>query len=195
MNWQSSPPWRAVSRMRSGIITAPIDSAALLREVAAPHNGATVLFEGVVREQNEGRSVTGIEYAAYRPMAERELTRIVQECCAQFDTADLIAVHRIGRLEIGEASVVIAAAHPHRGQAYEASRYMIEQIKLRLPIWKREEYADGTREWVGQGNGREMGNGKWETTVDLEADPLPDLPRQRTAEAPDISPFPFPVSQ
>ena len=181
--------------MRSGITTAPIDSASLLKEVSAPHNGATVLFVGVVREENEGRPVTGIEYAAYRSMAERELTRIVQECGARFDTADLIAVHRIGRLEVGEASVVIAAAHPHRAQAYEASRYIIEQIKLRLPIWKREEYADGTREWVGQGNWREMRNGKWETTVDLAADPLSGPPRQGTAEAPDISPFPFPVSQ
>jgi molybdopterin synthase catalytic subunit len=144
--------------MRSGITTAPIDSGSLLREVSAPHNGATVLFEGVVREHNEGRAVTGIEYAAYRSMAERELKRIVQECCAQFETADLIAVHRIGRLDIGEASVVIAAAHPHRAQAYEASRYIIEQIKLRLPIWKREEYADGTREWVGQGRESGIGN-------------------------------------
>jgi molybdopterin synthase catalytic subunit len=109
------------------------------------------MFEGVVREQNEGRAVTGIEYAAYGSMAECELARIVEECCAQFDTADVIAVHRVGRLDVGEASVVIAAAHPHRARAYEASRYIIEQIKLRLPIWKREEYADGTREWVGQG--------------------------------------------
>jgi molybdopterin synthase catalytic subunit len=157
--------------MRSGITTAPIDSASLLREVSAPHNGATVLFEGVVREQNEGRTVTGIEYAAYRSMAERELTRIVQECCAQFDTADLIAVHRIGRLDIGEASVVIAAAHPHRAQAYEASRYIIEQIKLRLPIWKREEYADGTREWVAQGRESGIGNREsYSTSRDAYAD-------------------------
>jgi molybdopterin synthase catalytic subunit len=84
----------------------------------------------------------------------------------------LIAVHRIGRLDIGEASVVIAAAHPHRAQAYEASRYIIEQIKLRLPIWKREEYADGTREWVAQG--RESGIGNRES-FPLSGDPYPEL--------------------
>ncbi|MGI8844435.1 MAG: molybdenum cofactor biosynthesis protein MoaE [Gemmatimonadaceae bacterium] len=170
--------------MRSEITTTPIDSASILREVSAPHNGATVLFEGVVREQNEGRAVTGIEYAAYRSMARRELSRIVQECCAQFDTDDVIALHRIGRLDVGEASVVIAAAHPHRAQAYEASRYIIEQIKLRLPIWKREEYADGTREWVGQGRGSGIGNREsYSTSRDAYADhalgadsrfPIPD---------------------
>ena len=172
--------------MRSGITTAPIDSASLLREVSAPHNGATVLFEGVVREQNEGRTVTGIEYAAYRSMAERELQQIVQECCAQFETADLIAVHRIGRLDVGEASVVIAAAHPHRAQAYEASRYIIEQIKLRLPIWKREEYADGTREWVGQGRESGIGNGESAPTArsayasrDVKYDSLFPIPDSR----------------
>ena len=180
--------------MRSEITTTPIDSASLLREVAAPHNGATVLFEGVVREQNEGRAVTGIEYAAYASMAERELARIVQECCAQFDTADVIAVHRIGRLDIGEASVVIAAAHPHRAQAYEASRYIIEQIKLRLPIWKREEYADGTREWVTQ-ELRERGNGKWETEASAGTDQLPHPRRQGRDNEHDVSRFPFPISQ
>lgn len=135
--------------MRAAIVHRPIQPDALLREVAASRNGASVLFVGTVREQNEGRSVTGIEYAAYETMAQRVLDAIVSECCARFGTADVVAEHRIGRLDLGEASVAVATAHPHRGQAYDASRFVIEQIKRRLPVWKREAYADGTREWVG----------------------------------------------
>lgn len=135
--------------MRAAIVRRPIDLPALLGEVEAARNGASVLFVGTVREQNDGRPVRGIEYAAYEAMAERELAAIVAECCARFGTGDVVAEHRIGHLVIGEASVAIAAAHPHRAQAYEASRYIIEQIKLRLPVWKREAYVDGTREWVG----------------------------------------------
>ena len=135
--------------MRAAIVRRPIDLSALLAEVEAARNGASVLFVGTVREQNEGRPVSGIEYAAYEAMAERELAAIVAECCVRFGTGDVVAEHRIGHLVIGEASVAIAAAHPHRAQAYEASRFVIEQIKRRLPVWKREAYVDGTREWVG----------------------------------------------
>lgn len=144
--------------MRSAITSAPIDVAALLDEVSHARNGAVVLFLGTVREQNDGRPVTGIDYAAYEAMAERELRSIVRECCDRFDTEHVAVEHRIGRLDIGEISVAIAAAHPHRAQAYDASRYVIEEIKRRLPIWKREEYVDGTREWTGQTRdaGREM---------------------------------------
>jgi molybdopterin synthase catalytic subunit len=135
--------------VRTAIVRAPIDTEALLREVDSARNGASVLFVGTVREQNGGRAVTGIEYAAYGAMAQRELESIVAECCTRFGSDDVVAEHRIGYLAIGEASVAIAAAHPHRDQAYAASRFVIEQIKLRLPVWKREAYVDGTREWVG----------------------------------------------
>ena len=135
--------------MRAAIVRSPIDTEALLREVDSARNGASVIFVGTVREQNEGRAVTGIEYAAYGAMAQRELESIVAECCTRFGSEDVVAEHRIGYLAIGEASVAIAAAHPHRDQAYAASRFVIEQIKRRLPVWKREAYVDGTREWVG----------------------------------------------
>lgn len=134
--------------MRAAIVRDRLDPAAVLTEVASTANGAAILFVGTVRETNEGRTVSGIEYAAYETMAARELAAIVTEACSRFATDDVVVEHRIGRLDLGEASVVIAVAHPHRAQAYEASRFIIEEIKRRVPIWKREEYIDGTREWI-----------------------------------------------
>ena len=134
--------------MRTAIVEHPIDSAALIAEVASHANGATLLFLGTVREVNDGRDVTGMEYSAYRGMAERELAEIVREAVERFGTDDVVVEHRVGSLELGEASVAIAVAHPHRGEAYDASRYGIEELKKRVPIWKLEHYVDGTREWV-----------------------------------------------
>jgi molybdopterin synthase catalytic subunit len=126
----------------------PIDPAALLQSVARPRHGAILLFLGVVREVNDGRAVTGIEYSAYEAMAARELAAIAAETLARFDATDVAIEHRLGELALEEASVGIAVAHPHRAAAYEASRWVIEELKRRVPIWKREQYADGTREWV-----------------------------------------------
>ncbi|HEU5183220.1 MAG TPA: molybdenum cofactor biosynthesis protein MoaE [Gemmatimonadaceae bacterium] len=134
--------------MRVAIVRSPLDPSALLAEVAASANGASVLFVGTVRDTNEGRAVEGIEYTAYESMAARELEAIVSEAASRFETDDIVAEHRVGALAIGDASVVIAVAHPHRAQAYDASRYVIEELKRRVPIWKREAYVDGTREWV-----------------------------------------------
>jgi molybdopterin synthase catalytic subunit len=86
-------------------------------------------------------------------MAARELADIVSEACEQFGTGDIVVEHRLGVLELGEASVAIAVAHPHRAAAYDASRYVIEQLKARVPIWKLEHYVDGSREWVNAGTG------------------------------------------
>lgn len=133
---------------RSAVVDRRLDAASLLAEVAAPGNGAAILFVGTVRDVNDGRSVTGIEYASYAPMAERELSAIVDEAGERFGTPHIVVEHRVGTLGIGEASVVIAVAHRHRGEAFEAARYIIEALKRRVPVWKREHYADGTREWV-----------------------------------------------
>jgi molybdopterin synthase catalytic subunit len=133
---------------RAAITDAPLDAARLLAEVARSANGATVAFVGTVREVNDGRPVTGIDYSAYRAMAERELAAIVREAAERFGTPDVVAEHRLGTLGLGEASVVVAAAHPHRAPAFDACRHVIEEIKRRVPVWKREHYADGTREWV-----------------------------------------------
>jgi molybdopterin synthase catalytic subunit len=149
--------------MRAEIVDRAIDPCGLLAEVARAANGATILFIGTVRDVNAGRAVSGIEYTAYRSMAHRELSDIVREASQRFGTDDLVVEHRLGTLELAEASVAIAVAHPHRGAAYDASRYVIEQLKRRVPIWKREHYLDGTREWVAAssaGNGRSaMGDG------------------------------------
>lgn len=141
--------------MRTAIVDAPIDISALIAEVAADRNGATIVFIGTVRDVNDGRAVTGMEYTAYRGMAARELETIAAEAVARFGTDDIVVVHRVGVLALGEASVAIAVAHPHRGPAYDASRYVIEQLKRRVPIWKLEHYVDGMREWVDPtGEGR-----------------------------------------
>ncbi|HXE61268.1 MAG TPA: molybdenum cofactor biosynthesis protein MoaE [Gemmatimonadaceae bacterium] len=134
--------------MRSAIVDEEIDPVGLLDEVARDSNGASVLFVGTVRDTNSGRPVTGIEYACYGPMAVRELASICAEAAERFATVDIVVEHRIGHLSVGDASVCIAVGHARRASAYDASRYVIEQIKRRLPIWKREEYTDGTREWI-----------------------------------------------
>jgi molybdopterin synthase catalytic subunit len=134
--------------MRSALIRNTIDTSALLAEVRRPRNGAAVLFVGTVREVNDGRAVTGMEYTAYEAMAGRELAAIAREAAARFGTEDIVVEHRLGSLDPGEVSVAVVAAHPHRAPAFDAARYVIEELKRRVPIWKLEHYADGTREWV-----------------------------------------------
>ncbi len=131
------------------IISQPIDAAALLAEVATPSDGAVLLFWGVVRNENDGREVKGLEYEAYAEMAEAKLREIVAEAAQRWSVGEIAVVHRIGKLNVGEASVGIAVAAPHRGEAYEASRYVIEELKRRVPIWKREHYLDGPSAWLG----------------------------------------------
>ena len=134
--------------IRTRIVRRAIDVDALLAEVGDTANGAIVLFLGRVRETNDGRAVTGIEYSAYGEMAERELAAIANECASAFGIAHLAIEHRLGALALGDASIAIAVAHPHRAAAYEASRFVIEEVKRRVPIWKREGYEDGSSEWV-----------------------------------------------
>ena len=134
--------------VRTSIVRRPIDVAAMMAEIHDPANGATVLFLGHVREVNDGRAVTGIEYSAYGEMAERELAAIASDAVSATGVSDVIIEHRLGALQLGETSIAILVAHAHRAKAYEASRFVIEEVKKRLPVWKREQYADGTREWV-----------------------------------------------
>lgn len=133
---------------RTAIVTRPIDAAALIAEVSSDASGATSLFLGTVRDVNDGRAVTGMEYTAYGAMAARELEKIVTEAAETFDGVTIVVEHRVGALALGDISVAIAASHAHRRQALEATRHVIEELKRRVPIWKREHYADGTREWV-----------------------------------------------
>src|SRR5687767_7957079 len=100
--------------MRGAIVFRPLDPSALLAEVVGVANGASILFVGTVRDVNEGRAVSGIEYTTYESMAVRELDAIVAEAASRFGTDDVVVEHRVGRLALGEASVVVAVAHPHR---------------------------------------------------------------------------------
>jgi molybdopterin synthase catalytic subunit len=134
--------------VRAAVVEHELNAASLLAEVASHACGATTLFLGPVRNTHEGRDVTGIEYTAYSAMANAELQRIVAEAAERFGTDRIAVEHRVGTLTLGEASVAIAVAQAHRAPSMDATRYIIEEIKKRVPIWKREHYTDGTREWV-----------------------------------------------
>ena len=125
----------------------PLDVAALLSSVGASDRGGIASFVGLVRDNHAGRAVKRLEYSAYAPMAEAECVAIVAEAETKWPVQVALA-HRIGMLEVGDAAVAIAVAAPHRGEAFEACRYVIEELKRRVPIWKREWYADGSSDWV-----------------------------------------------
>lgn len=128
----------------------PIDLGRLIATVEGAAHGAVATFTGLVRDHHEGRSVSGLEYSAYEGMAEREMQAILGEAEARWPVR-LAACHRLGALEIGEVAVAVAAGGAHRTEAFEACRYAIEEIKRRVPIWKRERYADGSASWVEPG--------------------------------------------
>jgi len=125
----------------------PIDHAALPREVDAADRGGLACFFGVVRNHHGGRAVQRLEYSAYAPMAEAECARIVAETESRWPVTVALR-HRVGRLEVGDTAVGIAVAGAHRDEAFAACRHVIEEVKRRVPIWKRELYVDGTEEWV-----------------------------------------------
>src|SRR5690348_7784074 len=121
---------------RAAVVTRLIDPAALIAEVQSPEYGAISLFVGTVRDVNDGRSVTALDYSAYVNMAESELAAILDEAEVNFGVGAIAIEHRIGALALGEVSVAIASAHAHRRPAIECTRFVIEEIKNRVPIWK-----------------------------------------------------------
>ena len=125
----------------------PIDLARLVAAVQSPARGGVATFLGLVRDHHEGRAVRGLDYSAYGPMAEAECSRIVAEAEERWRVAVALR-HRVGSLAIGDAAVAVAAASAHREEAFAACRYVIEEVKRRVPIWKREHYADGSVAWV-----------------------------------------------
>jgi molybdopterin synthase catalytic subunit len=131
------------------IVEGPIDAASLIAAAQRPDCGAISVFVGTTRvDESEEASVEYLEYEAYRPMADRKLAEIGAEIEEKWDVRHVAIVHRIGRVDPGEASVAILVASPRRGPAFEASRYAIERIKEIVPIWKREIWSDGYV-WVG----------------------------------------------
>ena len=125
------------------ITAAPLDAAAVTAAVARDGDGAVATFVGLVRRENAGRHVLWLDYEAYAPLALKAFERIAGEAAAQWPGVRLAIHHRTGRLEIGDASVVIAAASPHRAEAFAACRYAIERVKQIAPIWKHEHFAGG----------------------------------------------------
>jgi molybdopterin synthase catalytic subunit len=119
----------------------PIDLAAL--QASTPADGALCLFVGIVRGENGGRGVLHLEYEAYEELAMASMEQIAAEARARWPVTDIRIQHRLGPIEVGQASVVVAVTSPHRGEAFEACRYVIDTLKKTVPIWKKEFYADG----------------------------------------------------
>ena len=129
------------------LVRQPIDVMALMGSVSARGRGAVATFVGLVRDRHAGREVLDLEYSAYEPMAAVVIAAIVAEAEARWPVAVAVR-HRLGRLEIGDVAVAIVVGSGHRAEGFDACRYLIEAVKERVPIWKRERYADGTEAWV-----------------------------------------------
>ncbi len=130
------------------LCTESIDAHAWQRSGGSEQSGALVTFEGRVRVRNAGRAVERLEYEGAAALAANEFTAIEQEALAQFDIEEVRCLHRVGTLAIGETAVWIGVWAPHRGDAFAACRYVIDELKQRLPIWKKEHYADGDSGWI-----------------------------------------------
>ena len=130
------------------ISSEAIDMADFRASVEDLHCGAYVVFEGWVRNHNDGRDVLRLDYEVYRPLAIKEGNTILAEATQKFDIVKARAIHREGELSLSEPAVVVGVSSAHRGAAFDACRYIIDEVKQRLPIWKKEYYADGLIEWV-----------------------------------------------
>jgi MoaE-MoaD fusion protein len=125
------------------LVTEPIESASLLRTIKQGEDGAVVVFDGIVRNNTRGRRTLYLVYEAYQEMALRQMESLAQEAIATYGVRNVSIVHRLGRLEVGETSVLIAVASAHRAQAFEACRWLIDTLKKTVPIWKKEFFEDG----------------------------------------------------
>ena len=134
--------------MKFSVSDTPIDVAAARKSVADQHCGALVVFEGWIRDHNEGQEVERLEYEVYRPVAEKEGVKVIDEALARFSISHAMCIHREGLLELGECAVIVCVSSAHRGAAFDACRYIIDEAKTRLPIWKKEHYVSGVSEWV-----------------------------------------------
>ncbi|HEY8520597.1 MAG TPA: molybdenum cofactor biosynthesis protein MoaE [Gammaproteobacteria bacterium] len=139
--------------MTFALSAAPLDPETLKRELEAAAAGACVAFEGWVRDHNDGERVLALEYEAHEPIAVREGERILAEAREKFDVIAAICRHRVGKLEIGECAVWVGVSAAHRGAAFDACRYIIDETKRRVPIWKKEHYASGQSGWVNCATG------------------------------------------
>ena len=134
--------------MQFQITDQEISPESLRREILRDVSGAYVSFEGLVRNHNDGKPVNGLDYSSYIPLAEKEGMRILSEAKERYRIEAAACVHRIGSLKVGEIAVWVGVSAAHRDAAFDANRYIIDQTKARVPIWKREAYLDSTAEWV-----------------------------------------------
>jgi len=128
-----------------------IDYTRLTESVRSSAAGAVVLFLGTVREMTNGRQTTALDYEAFPEMARAKFEELIAEAHAKWPIVNAAIVHRLGRLELGDVSVAVAVSTPHRQEAFEAGKYLIDRLKEVVPIWKKENWADGTSEWVHPG--------------------------------------------
>jgi molybdopterin synthase catalytic subunit len=132
----------------------PIDHAALTEAARRPDCGAVVTFLGTVRDLTDGKVTVALDYEAYAGMAEKKMAEIETDTRQRWPVGELLMVHRTGHLEVGEVSVAVAVSCPHRAQAFEACRHAIDRLKELVPIWKKENWADGSTEWVHPGTAK-----------------------------------------
>jgi molybdopterin synthase catalytic subunit len=130
------------------LTTEPIDYHALTEQVRRNDCGAVVTFLGTVRELTDGKLTVALDYEAYPAMAEKKMAEIEAETRQRWPVGEIALIHRLGHLELGDLSVAVAVSCPHRGQAFDACRYAIDRLKEIVPIWKKENWADGRTEWV-----------------------------------------------
>jgi len=134
--------------MKFAVSDVAIDPVAARLSVADNSCGALVVFEGWIRDHNEGQAVERLEYEVYRPLAEKEGLVIINEAIEKFGISNAMCIHREGLLELNDIAVIVCVSSPHRGEAFSACRYIIDEVKSRLPIWKKEHYVTGISEWV-----------------------------------------------
>jgi len=132
----------------TGLTRQPIDSQTMIEKIKRGEDGAVVVFEGIVRDNTRGRQTLYLDYEAYREMAEKQMRELATEARTRFGVRHVTSVHRLGRLEIGETSVLIVVASAHRAAAFEACRWVIDTLKKTVPIWKKETFVDGAV-WAG----------------------------------------------
>jgi molybdopterin synthase catalytic subunit/molybdopterin converting factor small subunit len=137
------PPVSGGSSPVIALVNEPIDSASLVRNIKQGEDGAVVVFDGIVRNHTRGRRTLCLVYEAYQDMALRQMQALAQEAMATHGVRQVAMVHRLGRLEVGETSVLIAVSSAHRAQAFEACRFLIDTLKKTVPIWKKEHFEDG----------------------------------------------------
>lgn len=143
----------ALPQDRIELIDAPIDYTALTEEIRSDQAGAVILFLGTVREMTHGRQTLCLNYEAYPEMALSKMRELATETRDRWPVEKLGVIHRLGHLDLGEISVAVAVSCPHRKQAFEAGQHLIDRLKELVPIWKKENWSDGTTEWVHPGSG------------------------------------------